>query len=290
MKINKSTLKQLIREQMELMEDDFDDLNPGKDAAEMAIMVAFRNNEDLPVDKIAKIAVKNLMRSYNITLKDEEKVVMPPEEYERLKMPGLDEANLGMDKPGITESQLTFDANARKALEKEIPIFAMHDARVDAAEENSNRMKSTLKYTLANVPGDLIAKYKQVYDSTLTQAGAAAKKSQQARSDFDRANFGQFIREESLDEVNLEKDELYQKSEIYSKIARNLLVAIKGAIEDGASASALQGVHDKQRAKYKSAARDARGKAEKGGMTPKLTESKLTKESLKNLIKEELTK
>ena len=90
MKITKSTLKQLIREQMELMEDDFDDLNPGKDAAEMAIMTAFRNNRDLPVDKIAKIAVENLMRSFNITLKDEEKVVMPPEEYERLKMPGRD--------------------------------------------------------------------------------------------------------------------------------------------------------------------------------------------------------
>ena len=93
MKINKSTLKQLIREEMELMEDDFDDLNPGKDAAEAAIMAAFSMNKDLPVDEIAKIAVKNLMRSFNITLKDEEKEEMSPEEYEKLKMPGLDEDN-----------------------------------------------------------------------------------------------------------------------------------------------------------------------------------------------------
>ena len=80
MKINKSTLKQLIREEMELMEDDFDDLNPGKDAAEAAITAAFSMNKDLPVDEIAKIAVKNLMRSFNITLKDEEKEEMSPEE------------------------------------------------------------------------------------------------------------------------------------------------------------------------------------------------------------------
>ena len=91
MKIDKSTLKQLIREEIKLMEDDFDDLNPGKDAAEAAIMAAFSMNKDLPVDEIAKIAVKNLMRSFNITLKDEEKEEMSPEEYERLKMPGLDE-------------------------------------------------------------------------------------------------------------------------------------------------------------------------------------------------------
>ena len=99
MKLNKSILNQLIREEIEKMEmedemdmeDDFDDLNPGKDAAEAAIMAAFAMNKDLPVDEIAKIAVKNLMRSFNITLKDEEKEEMSPEEYERLKMPGLDE-------------------------------------------------------------------------------------------------------------------------------------------------------------------------------------------------------
>ena len=93
MKINKSTLKQLIREEMELMEDDFDDLNPGYDAAVGSITAAFAMNKDLPVDEIAKIAVKNLMRSFNITLKDEEKEEMSPEEYERLKMPGADEDN-----------------------------------------------------------------------------------------------------------------------------------------------------------------------------------------------------
>ena len=86
----KSTLKQMIREEIKLMEDDFDDLNPGYDAAVGSITAAFAMNKDLPVDEIAKIAVENLMRSYNITLKDEEKVVMPPEEYERLKMPGRD--------------------------------------------------------------------------------------------------------------------------------------------------------------------------------------------------------
>ena len=88
-----TTLSMVLKEEveMELMEDDFDDLNPGKDAAEAAIMAAFSMNKDLPVDEIAKIAVKNLMRSFNITLKDEEKEEMSPEEYERLKMPGLDE-------------------------------------------------------------------------------------------------------------------------------------------------------------------------------------------------------
>ena len=90
MKLTKSTLKALIKEEIKLMEDDFDDLNPGKDAAEMAIMAAFAMNKDLPVDEIAKIAVKNLMRSFNITLKDEEKEEMSPEEYERLQMPGRD--------------------------------------------------------------------------------------------------------------------------------------------------------------------------------------------------------
>jgi len=90
MKLTKSTLKALIKEEIKLMEDDFDDLNPGKDAAEAAIMAAFAMNKDLPVDEIAKIAVKNLMRSFNITLKDEEKEEMSPEEYERLQMPGRD--------------------------------------------------------------------------------------------------------------------------------------------------------------------------------------------------------
>ena len=90
MKLTKSTLKELIKEEIKLMEDDFDDINPGYDAAVGSIMAAFAMNKDLPVDEIAKIAVKNLMRSFNITLKDEEKEEMSPEEYERLKMPGLD--------------------------------------------------------------------------------------------------------------------------------------------------------------------------------------------------------
>ena len=88
-----TTLSMVLKEEVEikLMEDDFDDLNPGYDAAVGSIMAAFAMNKDLPVDEIAKIAVKNLMRSFNITLKDEEKEEMSPEEYERLKMPGLDE-------------------------------------------------------------------------------------------------------------------------------------------------------------------------------------------------------
>jgi hypothetical protein len=94
MKLNKLILKQLIREEIEKMEmedemdmeDEFDDPNPGKDAAESAIMAAFSMNKDLPVDEIAKIAVDNLMKNFDITLKPEAREEMSPEEYERLKL------------------------------------------------------------------------------------------------------------------------------------------------------------------------------------------------------------